>query len=140
MAENVSGGGIAGVTAGAGLTGRRTSGVVIVDVGAGAGIAVDASSVSIADNGVTSAKIADGTVGTADLANAAVTTAKLSPSGGTNGKVLKHNGTAVTWADDNAGGLTLPYHGESSTAGNVIELFNTGTGRALYAESKSTTI
>ena len=43
-----SGGTITGVTAGNGLTGGATSGVVPLDVGAGTGIVVDASSVSVA--------------------------------------------------------------------------------------------
>ena len=56
LAENAQSG-ISGVTAGAGLTGGGTSGAVTLDIGAGAGIAVSADQVSIADGGVAPAKI-----------------------------------------------------------------------------------
>jgi len=121
LAENASGGSITGVTAGAGLTGGGTSGNVTVNVGAGAGIAVGVDTVAIADAGVTSAKLADG----------AVTTAKISPAGGANGKVLKHNGTAVVWGDENAGGFTLPYGGTGSNAWILFSVSNTGAGPSI---------
>ena len=117
LAENASGGSITGVTAGAGLSGGGTSGTVTVNVGAGAGIAVGADTVAIADGGVT--------------------TAKLSPTGGANGKVLKHNGTAVVWGDDQAGGLTLPYAGTGSSGEALFKLSNAGAGPAVLGESTS---
>ena len=51
-------------------------------------------------------------------------------------------GARSAGATDSTGGLTLPYHGEASTSANVLELFNTyaSGGRAIYAESKGTTI
>ncbi len=87
LAENASGGSITGVTAGQGLAGGGTSGVVTLDVGAGAGIAVDTNTVGIADNGVTTAK----------LANGAVTAAKVSASGGTTGQVLTATASGAAW-------------------------------------------
>ncbi len=93
MAQTQSGGegDITAVEAGQGLTGGGTSGAVTLDVGAGAGIQVDATAVSIADGGVTKAK--------------------LSATGGSSGQVLGTNGSSLLW--QNSGGFTLPYEGSA---------------------------
>ncbi len=78
LAENSPGGGtITGVTAGAGLTGGGSSGSVTLDVGAGAGIQVDANTVGLADGGVSSAKLADNAVTSAKIADGAVASADV---------------------------------------------------------------
>lgn len=132
LAENASGGTITGVTAGRGLTGGGSTGIVTLDVGAGAGIAVDASGVSVATGGITTGMLADGAVtgpkladgavgtaelasgavtghklaagavGTAELASGAVTKAKLSAAGGVAGQVLGTNGDALVWQTPSA--------------------------------------
>ncbi|MFN3414671.1 MAG: hypothetical protein ACK42L_11485, partial [Thermoanaerobaculum sp.] len=50
---------ITGVTAGQGLTGGGTSGNVTLNVGAGAGISVDADTVRVANNGITASMLQD---------------------------------------------------------------------------------
>ena len=84
LAENSSGGGISGVTAGAGLTGGGSSGTVTLAVGAGQGIQVAADAVALADGGVTKAKLA--------------------ASGGTSGQVLGTDGSSLKWQDAGSGG------------------------------------
>jgi hypothetical protein len=79
--------GVTEVAAGQGLTGGGAGPTVTLDVGAGAGIVVNADTVSIADAGIGNAKIADG----------AVTPAKLSPAGSAAGQGLISNGDAVVW-------------------------------------------
>ena len=143
-APDETAGDITAVSAGNGLTGGGVSGDVTLDVGAGAGIAVDANAISIAtggvttamlaDNSVTSAKIGDGQVGTNDLANASVTTAKISGGGASSGQVLKYNGTSVTWGSDAVGGLTLPYSGLVNSDGAAFGVTNSD-GAGLFASS-----
>ena len=101
---------LTGVTAGNGLTGGGTFGNVPLDVGAGAGIAVDANAISIAtggvttamlaDSAVTSAKIGDGQIGTNDLANGAVTQQGLAISEPALDNISDRSSTTevVSWA------------------------------------------
>ncbi|HPC83332.1 MAG TPA: hypothetical protein P5234_08120 [Thermoanaerobaculaceae bacterium] len=104
LAENSSGGTITAVTAGAGLTGGGTTGTVTLDVGAGAGIQVDANTVGLADGGVSTAKLANSAVTSAKIADGAVTKDKLSASGGTSGQVLGTDGTNLVWQTAGSGG------------------------------------
>ncbi len=98
LAENVTPG-ITGVTAGQGLSGGGTSAAVILDVGAGAGISVEADTVSIADGGVTKAK--------------------LRPSGGAAGQVLAvaPNGADLAWRTPASGTITAVHAGTGLTGG-----------------------
>ena len=127
LAENSSGGGdITAVFAGNGLTGGGSSGEVTLNVGAGAGIQVDADTVGLADGGVSTAKLADG----------AVTKAKLSAPGGTAGQVFKLSSSgALSWEED---GLTLPCSGSLSSSSDAFSVKNTGNGSAIYGDSART--
>jgi hypothetical protein len=84
----------------------------------------------LASNSVDTMEIVDGSVGTAELADWAVNRAKLSATGGSDGQVLKLSGGALTWAPDDAGGLTLPWSGQTSspTSGAAFEAINVGGG------------
>ncbi len=100
------GGDITGVTAGSGITGGGATGDVTLNVGAGAGIQVNADDIAIADNGVTTVKIANGTILFADIGQ----------NGATGGQVMKWNGAAwAAAADDGGGGAFLPLAGGTMT-------------------------
>jgi hypothetical protein len=112
LAENLPAG-ITGVTAGNGLTGGGASGVVTLDIGFGAGIAVTADQVAIADGGVT--------------------TGKLSAAGSANGQVLTSNGSAISWRDP--AGPTLPYSGSVADAAVAFGVTNDSTTAGTAAVS-----
>ncbi|HPS79610.1 MAG TPA: hypothetical protein PLS53_15725 [Thermoanaerobaculaceae bacterium] len=103
LAEGAPGGSITGVTAGQGLVGGGTNGVVTLDVGAGAGLTADGDTVSLADGGVGTAKLAALAVGTSKLADGAVTSAKLGDAAVTSAKLADG---AITAAKLAAGAVT----------------------------------
>jgi hypothetical protein len=82
-------------------------------------------SLSVASNGITNAMIAPG----------AVTPDKVSTTGAGAGQVLKYNGSEVVWGSDLAGGLTVPFNGDSSVGSHTLGITNTGDGYAIRSES-----
>ncbi len=158
LVENTTGG-ISGVAAGHGLTGGGNAGAVTLNVGAGAGIAVTADLVSVADGGITAVKIADGAVGSgelasgavtsekiadgtiknADLGNTSVTLPKLAASGTAAGKVLGSDGSNLMWQD--SGNLSLPWSGSSELNSHLFRVTHdsTTTSRAAIMGISSST-
>ena len=67
-----------------------------------------------------------GCVGNTDLSDGAVTNAKISGTGASTGQVLKYSGSAVTWANDEIGNLTLPYAGWVNTDQVAFWVMNIG--------------
>ncbi len=107
----------------------------------------------LADHSVTTLKITDGSIATADLANSTVTTeklgnlavssekiqngavtgAKIAQAGATSGQVLKWNVSSTTWlpANDETGGLTLPFNSLVNTNLEAFRVENTGSGNGI---------
>jgi len=98
MAFSPAGGTITGVTAGEGLTGGGTAGVVTLDVGEGAGISVEADIVSIREEGVTTPLLADAAVTLAKLAAGPASTSLVS--------TLGTDGVSMFWLLPPEGGIT----------------------------------
>ncbi len=72
------------------------------------------NTLGIAVGAVNTIYLADGAVTTDKLSDAAVTPPKISTTGGSEGQVLKIVGGTISWADDEAGGLTGIYVSNSA--------------------------
>lgn len=124
-------GGVTSVTGGNGLTSPGTTGDVVLNVGPGAGIAVTASTVSIATGGVTGAMLATGAVGTGKIASGAVTTAALADGAVTGAKIAALGvatgnlaGGAVTTAKIADGAVILSKISAAGATANQVLGFN----------------
>jgi len=68
------------------------------------------------------------------IRNGGVTTSMISSSGASTGQVLKFNGSAVAWAADAQGGMTLPYSGSVSSTSAGFNVVNSN-GMGLRGQS-----
>lgn len=119
------------ITSGAGLTKTGNT----LDVGAGAGITVNADSVQVANNGITNAMIADGAV---DLATADVTNTLPLTKGGTGGTTAATARTSLgavgyfsNSATHGAGTtitITAATHGLGAKRGLQVQVQDNATG------------
>lgn len=135
LAEGVPGGSITGVTAGQGLVGGGTNGVVTLDVGAGVGLTADGDTVSLADGGVGTAKLAALAVGTSKLADGAVTSAKLGDAAVTSAKLAAGAVTSASIADGSIEGADV----RTSTSLKIqkLEVGGAASGATLGVFSQS---
>jgi hypothetical protein len=130
------GGTVTQVNTGAGLTGGpiTTTGTISV---ANDGI----TTAMLQNNSVTSAKIVDGTVATADLSNGSVTTQKISSSGASNNNVLQYNGSSVVWgyapgAEIKTSVLNVDCASVSTFTTTYVKIADIGTFSKIDATSK----
>ena len=95
--------------------------------GSSAGLDSVAHDATLIGNGTISSPlgIADGGVTGGTIAVGAVTPAKINFSDAKVGQVLKFDGSAVGWANDDAGGLTLPYSNTAYSTGDLFAITNT---------------
>lgn len=124
-------------------TARATAGTV-TSVTAGAGLSRSPSTgygdvtIWIPSAAITTAMLKGSAVKNAKIAPGAVTPDKISGTGAASGQVLKYDGTAVKWANDLAGTVSLPWIGEVYTVGEystAMGVKNTGDGYAVKGES-----
>ncbi len=129
MAFTPPGGTITDITAGEGLTGGGTTGAVTLDVGEGAGISVEADTVSIAEQGVTTPLLAD----------AAVTLEKLAagPASTLVGSLLATDGHDMFWMLMPEGGIsaveTAPGSGLAGGATSGVASLSIASGGVTNA-------
>jgi hypothetical protein len=136
LAENVAPG-ITGITAGQGLSGGGTSGVVTLDIGAGDGIVVTADGVSLAAGGIAPAKIQPS--GTAGQVLTTVASGSPAPGGG----AMALAGTTVAWQTLPAGDITAVTAGTGLTGGGTsgavtVGIANQGVASAQLADGAVT--
>ena len=114
------------ITSGAGLTKTGNS----IDVGAGAGITVNADTVQVANNGITNAMLADGAV---DLASADVTNTLPLAKGGTGqtaAKAARETGLAA------AGYYSSATHGAGTTITITAATHGLRASRGLIVQAQ----
>ncbi len=135
-AASGGGGTVTQVNTGAGLTGGpiTTTGTISV---ANNGI----TSAMLQSNSVTSEKISDGTIVTADLSNNSVTTQKINSSGASNQHVLQYNGSSVIWGYApgsiiNTTTLDANCSTVASFTTTYVKIANIGTFNKIDATSK----
>jgi hypothetical protein len=121
-----AGGGIAGVKAGAGLTGGGTTGMVTLGIANGG---VDTT--QLASNAVRASKIASSQV--VKSLNGLKDDVTLQP--GSNITMTPSGNTLTIAATGGAAGLTLPYSGSGSSAhpSALFSVTNTGSGAGVYS-------
>lgn len=95
-----------------------------------AAYAISATKQSFTDSSRIAGTIPNNTITTDKILNGTITPEKLNSTGASSGQVLKFNGLNVTWADENVGGLIVPYNGSTSSDNSIFSITNTGSGNS----------
>jgi len=134
FADGVDNEGVTEVVAGEGLYGGGSSGTVLLDIGVGAGLALNGSFVYIASNSLTAEELAPSSVGTSEIADGAIGVADIGNNAVGSAEIVDES---ITTADIENGSI---YSADIATSAGISVTKIAGTAVNLTSTQTITGI